>query len=109
MTELSGLESQIRNDRDRDRDKNCNPDRWQGWVRTLWPVAATVIALFMAYQSLESRVTAVEQTVSNIQIAIGELQDAQSETNVQLGVLNTNITNLNTNVTRIVNILDEVR
>lgn len=91
------------------QDKDCQSNKWQGWVRTLWPVAATVIVLFMAYQSLESRVTAVEQTVGNIQVAIGELQDAQSETNVQLGVLNTNITNLNTNVTRIVNILDEVR
>lgn len=103
MTELSGLERQVRKERD------CQSDRLQGWVRTLWPVAATIVALFMAYQSLEARVSATENSISVLQNAVGELQDAQSQTNVQLGVLNTNITNLNINVTRIVNILDEGR
>lgn len=103
MTELSGLESQVRNDRD------CQHDKWQGWVRTLWPVAATIIALFMAYQSLESRVSNMEDAIGVLQVAVSGLQDAQSETNVQLGVLNTNMNNLNVNVTRIINILDEGR
>lgn len=103
MTELSGIEGKIRNDR------NCQAEKWQGWVRTLWPVAATIIALFMAYQSLESRVTVVESSIVVLQDAVRTLQDTQNQTNIQLGILNTNIDNLNGNITRIVNILDSER
>jgi hypothetical protein len=88
--------------------KECNnQEKVQGWIRTLWPLVATTVALFMAYQQLESRVTAVEKTQEEMKNAIVCLQTSQGETNVALGILNTNIDNLNTNVSRIVDILDQ--
>lgn len=100
MTTQQDMQEEIRKDRD------CESNKVQGWIKTLWPIVTVVIALFMAYQSLESRVTALEMVTADMKEAIYAMQVEQGQTNVELGILNTNIDNLNISVTRIVNILD---
>lgn len=80
----------------------CRPkeDRVLNYIRTLWPIAATAVALFMAYASLEARVTRLEDTVCELRDAVVGLHESQAETNTQLAVLANSMGNLVYNTER---------
>lgn len=59
----------------------------QGWVRTIWPILATVIALAMGYQSLSDRMTDVEEAQREMCETINVLRADQNTMNADIVAL----------------------
>lgn len=59
----------------------------QGWVRTIWPILITIIALAMGYQSLSDRLSVVEQAQREMCEAITTLREEQNTMNADIETL----------------------
>lgn len=59
----------------------------QGWVKTIWPILVTIIALAMGYQSLSDRLSVVEQAQREMCEAITTLREEQNTMNADIETL----------------------
>lgn len=59
----------------------------QGWVKTLWPIFVTIIALAMGYQSLSDRMSVTEQAQRDLCAVVSDIQSDQSTMNADISTL----------------------